>query len=201
MCCCTPWFTPAGTQYTKHFPLFQLSIHLSCSWMQLGLLFYIFYFTFLFLCAMSHALHKTLSHFLSTLSFISTFNTFKLLLNAARFVILHFLFYFIFMCNVTRTTQNTLPFLVYSFLYFNFQYISELLLKLQLGLLFYIFYFTIYQTTAAMLTTQLLGADHLPNYGCKAHHTVASEQTIYQTAVVKLTTQLRRSRPSTKLLL
>ena len=30
------------------------------------------------------------------------------------------------MCDVTRTTQNTLQFLVYSFLCFNFQYIFKL---------------------------------------------------------------------------
>ena len=64
---------------------------------------------------------------------------FKLLLTAARFVILPFLFYFfIFMCNVTRTTQNTpiycllLPFTFNTFLSCCW---------LRLGLLFYLFYF------------------------------------------------------------
>ena len=86
---------------------FNFQYILSCSWLQLGLLFYVFYFTFLFLCAMSHALHNTpISCLLFPLFQLSIH--FKLLLTAARFVILPFLFYFfIFMCNVTRTTQHS----------------------------------------------------------------------------------------------
>ena len=46
-----------------------------------------------------------------------------------------------------------------------------------------------------------VGADHLPSYGCRSsqHSCVGADH--YQTTAVKLTTQLRRSRPSTKLLL
>ena len=126
MCCCTPWFTHAGTHYTKHSHFLSslsfistFNTFLSCCWLQLGLLFYLFYFI-LFLCAMSHARHKT-QPFLSFLYFNFQY-IFKLLLTAARFVILPFLFYFfIFMCNVTRTTQH-------SPISFNFQYIFKLLL-------------------------------------------------------------------------